>query len=173
MNQHGFWQKKKNVLGVWLRISHWSGDDASCCWMYDWELVIGVEMMLTVFGRWFWFYKSASGIPALKKSVVEELVSVEDTLLCDLKENVPRQESLYFCLCFFGICYRWHGSDQGWRTRNTPHRWVSSLVLVPGGLPGTDWSLAWDFSEFLQDSVSGTHGTRSHCLLIQRFFFFN
>lgn len=127
-------------------------------------------MMLAVFGRWFWFYKLASGIPVLKKSVVEELVSVEDTLLCDLKENVPRQESLYFCLCFFGICYRWLGSDQGWRTRNTPHRWVSFLVLVPGGLPGTDWSLAWDFSEFLQDSVSGTHGTRSHCLLIQRIF---
>lgn len=108
----------------------------------------------------------------MRKSVVEELIPIallENTLLCYLKENVPRQTSLYFCLCSFGICYIWHGSHQGWRPRNTPHRWVSFLVLVPGRLPGTDWSLAWDFPKFLLESISGTHGTRSHFLLIQRF----
>lgn len=99
---------KKSWLDLWLRIR------------------VGMKVRLAVFkvvvltlevGLW--------NSLVMKKSTVEELIPVVmlgNTLLCNLRENVPRQESLYFCLCFFGICYRWHGSDQGWRSRNTPHR---------------------------------------------------
>lgn len=143
------------LLALWLTISDWCEGEASCFWSG------GVDVR-----SW------PPEILVMKKSMVGELTPVvllEDALLCNLRENVPRQKSLYFCLCFFGICYRCHGSDQGWRSRNTPHRWVSFLVLGPGGLPGTDWSLVWDFSKFLQAGMSGTRDKRSHFMLIQRF----
>lgn len=107
----------------------------------------------SLFLDWWFCQKSASGNACYEEVSGRRHVPVvllADTHLCNVRENVPRQGSLYFCLCSFGICYRWHGSDQGWRSRNTPHRWVSFLVLVPGALPGTDWLWAWDFSKFLK-----------------------